>query len=378
MTNPVLDDLMKPEINLEQESANQIVVQDRSVKVNMPTLTPEELEKAKELARNLDETKSQTVITYGANAQERLSAFSQNVLSNVQSKDLGEVGSTLTDLMYNIQEANPDDLLAENKSIFRRLFGKVKRSIFEISQRYQDLGSGIDKISEKLNIEQKGLIEDNEMLDGLYNENLNYFKALNVYIAGAELKLQELDDTLIPEAKQKALANQDDMLAVQSVQDLEAYKNRLDKRAHDLRLARQMTIQQAPQIRLIQNTNQELAEKIQTSINTAIPLWKNQVTIALTLLKQKDALTSQRMVSETTNNLLLNNSQMLKGSSIEAAKENERGLIDVETLKVTQQNLIDTIQETLSIQAEGHKKRREGERQMMELEENLKQKLLEM
>lgn len=241
------------------------------------------------------------------------------------------------------------------------------------------IGAGIDKISAKLNNEQQGLLQDNEMLDKLYDENLNYFKALNVYIAGAEFKIEELEQEILPAARQEAQgAGDDGALAVQKVSDLEAYKNRLDKRAHDLRLARQLTIQQAPQIRLIQNTNQELAEKIQTSINTAIPLWKNQVAIALTLLKQKDALASQRIVSETTNDLLRKNSEMLKSSTIEAAEENERGLIDVETLKVTQQNLIETIQETMRIQSDGRQKRQQTEQELVKMEDEIKQKLLEL
>ena len=229
-----------------------------------------------------------------------------------------------------------------------------------------------------MNNEQQGLLQDNEMLDKLYDENLNYFKALNVYIAGAELKVQELDTEIIPQARKEAHDSTDNALIVQKVNDLESYKNRLEKRAHDLRLARQLTIQQAPQIRLIQNTNQELAEKIQTSINTAIPLWKNQVAIALTLLKQKDALTSQRIVSETTNDLLRKNSEMLKASTIEAATENERGLVDIETLKLTQQNLVDTIQETMRIQAEGRQKRQQDEVELSKMEEEIKEKLLQL
>ncbi|MEG1095004.1 MAG: toxic anion resistance protein, partial [Lactococcus sp.] len=319
------------------------------------------------------------VIAYGANAQDKISAFSQSVLDKVQAQDLGDVGGSLTDLMYNLQQANPNELVAENKSVFQKMFGKVKKSIFEVTQKYQKIGAGIDKISAKLNNEQQGLLQDNEMLDKLYDENLNYFKALNVYIAGAEFKIEELEQEILPAARQEAQgAGDDGALAVQKVSDLEAYKNRLDKRAHDLRLARQLTIQQAPQIRLIQNTNQELAEKIQTSINTAIPLWKNQVAIALTLLKQKDALASQRIVSETTNDLLRKNSEMLKSSTIEAAEENERGLIDVETLKVTQQNLIDTIQETMRIQSDGRQKRQQTEQELVKMEDEIKQKLLEL
>ena len=201
---------------------------------------------------------------------------------------------------------------------------------------------------------------------------------MSVYIAGAELKIKELDEQTIPQARLATQSSADNAIAVQKISDLENYKNRLDKRQFDLKLARQITIQQAPQIRMIQNTNQELAEKIQTSINTAIPLWKNQVAIALTLLKQKDALTSQRIVSNTTNDLLTKNSEMLKQSSIEAARENERGVVDIETLKITQANLIETIQETMTIQREGAVKRRQGEVELSQLESEIKAKLLEL
>src|SRR5699024_5597823 len=183
----------------------------------------------------------------------------------------------------------------------------------------------------------------------------DYFEALNIYIAAGELKQEELLTKLIPAAVEKAEKSTDQM-DVQKVNDLNQFLDRLEKRTHDLKLARQMTIQQAPQIRLIQNTNQALSEKIQSSINTAIPLWKNQIAIALTLLRQKDAVSAQRQVSETTNDLLKKNSEMLKTSAIETAKENERGIVDIETLQTTQNDLIETIQETLRIQQEGKEK----------------------
>lgn len=385
MGNPVLDDLINQDTGtksvdaLSENQQTELVKMKKNVSLRaVDTLSEEELKKAKALSEQLDENTSQSVIAYGANAQDKISAFSQGVLNKVQAQDLGEVGGSLTDLMYNLQQANPNELVSENKGVFSKMFGKVKKSIFEVTQKYQKIGAGIDKISAKLNNEQAGLLQDNETLDQLYDENLNYFKALNVYIAGAELKIDQMEQEVLPKARQEAKATAENSLAVQKVNDLESYKNRLEKRTHDLRLARQLTIQQAPQIRLIQNTNQELAEKIQTSINTAIPLWKNQVAIALTLLKQKDALTSQRIVSETTNDLLKKNSEMLKNSTIEAAIENERGLIDVDTLKLTQQNLVDTIQETLRIQSEGREKRQQGELELAKMEEEIKQKLLQL
>lgn len=375
MANDILDDLMTADQSITLENP---ITQSTTTENAVTTLSQEELGKAKELSKSLDENNSQSVIEYGSLAQKKIGDFSQSVLNKVQAKDLGEVGTALTDLMYQLQESNPNDLVAEDPGFFKKMFGKVKKSIFEITQKYQKLGAGIDKISIKLTHEYKGLLDDNKTLETLYAENLDYFHALNVYIAGAELKIKELDETIIPQARIEAENTPDNAIAVQKISDLESYKNRLDKRQYDLKLARQITIQQAPQIRMIQNTNQELAEKIQTSINTAIPLWKNQVAIALTLLKQKDALTSQRIVSSTTNDLLTKNSEMLKQSSIEVARENERGVVDIETLKTTQANLIETIQETMNIQREGAIKRRQGEVELAQLEEEIKTKLLEL
>ena len=380
MANELLDELMQADQAAKVVGNPPLetqVVESQNV-MTVPSLSEEELGKAKELAKSLDENNAQSVIEYGAVAQKKIGDFSQSVLNKVQTKDLGEVGTALTDLMYQLQESNPSDLAAEDPGFFKKMFGKVKKSIFEVTQKYQKLGAGIDKISIKLSHEYKGLLEVNKTLETLYAENLDFFNALSVYIAGAELKIKELDEQTIPQARLAAQSSADNAIAVQKISNLENYKNRLDKRQFDLKLARQITIQQAPQIRMIQNTNQELAEKIQTSINTAIPLWKNQVAIALTLLKQKDALTSQRIVSNTTNDLLTKNSEMLKQSSIEAARENERGVVDIETLKTTQANLIETIQETMTIQREGAVKRRQGEVELSQLEAEIKAKLLEL
>lgn len=221
------------------------------------------------------------------------------------------------------------------------------------------------------------MVNDNRLLNQLYDKNKDYFDALNIYLAAGELKVQELRETTIPAAEQKAKTTGDQM-DLQTVTDLNQFVDRLEKRLYDLKLAREITIQQAPQIRLIQNTNQVLAEKIQASINTAIPLWKNQVAVALTLLRQKDAVTAQRQVSATTNDLLKKNSEMLKLSSIETAKENERGVVDIETLQKTQNDLIETLQETLKIQQEGREKRINAESELANMENNLKQQLLTM
>ncbi|MBP1047708.1 toxic anion resistance protein [Enterococcus sp. BWM-S5] len=332
---------------------------------------------AAELASKIDLQDTQAVISYGSNAQTKLGEFSQSMLNHVQAQDIGPIGDSLTDLMYRLNEANPDELRAGEGNIFQKMFGKVKQSIFEITAKYQKIGAQIDKIAVKLDREKDGLLKDNLMLEQLYNKNKDYFDALNIYIAAGELKIEELNTKIIPEAMKKAEETGDQM-DVQIANDYTQFLDRLDKRTHDLRLARQIAIQQAPQIRLIQNTNQALAEKIQASINTAIPLWKNQVVIALTLLRQKDAVTAQRQVSETTNDLLKKNSEMLKISAIETAKENERGIVDIETLQKTQNDLVETIQETLRIQQEGKEKRRAAEIELGHMEEDLKNKLLEL
>lgn len=380
--NSVLDDLLKQDLNLptddltqtQQKELSQVQETAKAVRT-IDKLSPENAQAAKQLAEQIDVTNAQAVLSYGATAQTKLSEFSNSMLSRVQKQDIGEIGDTLTDLMTQLSEANPAELSSGNASFFKKMFGKIKQSIFEITAKYQSIGASIDTIAVRLNKEKDGLVQDNKMLENLYKQNLDYFNALSVYIAAAELKMDELNNTTIPQAVQKAQETGEQMDA-QIVQDYQQFLDRLDKRTYDLKLARQITIQQAPQIRLIQNTNQALAEKIQTSITTAIPLWKNQVVIALTLLKQKSAATAQRQVSETTNDLLSKNSEMLKISAIETAKENERGLVDIETLQKTQNNLIETIEETLKIQQEGREKRRAAEIELSTMENDLKQKLL--
>ena len=348
---------------------------EASPKKLIDTLDEKHQEQARALAKQIDEKNLQTIISYGAAAQKQLGEFSHQMLSHVQAKDTGEIGDILNDLMERLNETDPNDLVAENQGFFQKFFGKIKKSIYEMQAKYQEVGSQVDKISIRLDHEKNGLLNDNLSLEQLYQRNKDFFDALNIYIAAGELKLAELQETLIPEALEKARVTGDQM-DVQVVNDLEQFLDRLEKRNHDLKLTRQMTIQQAPQIRLIQNTNQALAEKIQSSITTTIPLWKNQIAIAMTLLRQKDAVTAQRQVSETTNQLIQKNSEMLKISTIETARENERGIIDLETLQKTQKDLIETLEETLKIQQEGRARRRKAEVELTNMEEDLRQKLL--
>ncbi len=356
---------------------SQELVEATKVDKLIERLPDDRQKQAYALAKQIDEKNMQAIISYGSAAQKQLGDFSHSMLDHVQNQDTGEIGESLNELMYRLNETSPSDLRAEDKNVFRKMFGKIKQSVYEMTAKYQQIGAQIDKIAIKLDRDKNSLLNDNIMLEQLYQKNEDYFHALNIYIAAGEVKSEELELKIIPEAIAKAEQTTSQM-DVQIVNDLKQFLDRLEKRTYDLRLARQMTIQQAPQIRLIQNTNQALAEKIQASIHTAIPLWKNQVAVAMTLLRQKDAVTAQRQVSQTTNDLMLKNSEMLKISAIETAKENERGVIDLETLEKTQNDLVETLQETLKIQQEGRVKRKAAEKQLSTMEVELRGHLLDL
>ncbi|UYM82517.1 toxic anion resistance protein [Heyndrickxia coagulans] len=340
-------------------------------------LPEENRQKAYELAKQIDPANHQAVILYGTQAQSKLLNFSHAMLDQVQKKDIGEIGDILNDLMKKLEQVNPEELAPEKKNFFSRMFGKISNSVQELLSKYQKTSAQIDRISVKLDLSKKTLLKDIQLLEQLYEKNKDYFHALNIYIAAGELKLEELNTKTIPEMKKKAEATGDQM-AFQEVNDMTQFADRLEKRLHDLKLSRQITIQSAPQIRLIQNTNQTLAEKIQSSIMTAIPLWKNQIAIALTLIRQRHAVEAQKQVSKTTNELLLRNAEMLKSNTIETAQENERGLVDIETLKKTQESLISTLEETLRIQQEGRSRRFQAEQELATMENELKQKLMNL
>jgi uncharacterized protein YaaN involved in tellurite resistance len=375
----MLDDL------LGNPFADPISAQDQPILATQQTekqvklidvIPPENREKAFQLAQQIDPKNHQAIITYGTQAQSKLMTFSNSMIEHVKKEDIGEVGEILSDLMKKFNEVNPDELKPEKRTMFSRMFGKIQNSLQEVLSKYQKTGAQIDRISVKLERSKNTLMSDVVFLEKLYEHNKEYFHALNVYIAAGELKLDELNQSTIPKLKQKAEHTQDQM-AFQEVNNMMQFADRLDKRIYDLKLSREITVQSAPQIRLIQNTNQALIEKIQSSIMTAIPLWKNQVAIALTLIHQRNAVEAQKQVSKTTNELLLKNAEMLKTNTIETAKENERGLIDIETLKKTQENLIQTLEETIRIQQEGRVKRRQAEHELAQMEDELKQKLLD-
>ncbi len=372
----LIDDLLANPFDGVQELEKVSSQEAKPVKL-IDVIPEENRAKAYQLAEQIDPTNHQAMISYGTPAQSKLLTFSNSMLEHVQKKDVGEVGSIINDLMKKLNELSPDELKPDKPSFFARMFGKLSGSVQEVLSKYQKTGAQIDRISVKLDRSKNILLSDIVILEKLYETNKEYFQALNVYIAAGEIKLEEIHEKTIPELRKSAESSNDQM-KFQEVNDMLQFAERLDKRLHDLKLSREITIQSAPQIRLIQNTNQALVEKIQSSIMTAIPLWKNQVAIALTLIRQRHAVEAQKQVSKTTNDLLLKNSEMLKTNTIETAKENERGLVDIETLKKTQANLISTLEETMRIQEEGRHKRRQAEQELASMENELKQKLLEI
>lgn len=381
-TNASIEDLLRdpfgettsmPELDMETTEKPEQAVSGQTYE-NLPT---EQQDQARQLADQIDFTDSDAVLNYGSAAQKKIGEFSHNVLNHVQNQETGEIGSSINDLMYYLEESDPEELVKQDKNFFQKIFSRAKRSIYETTAKYQKIGAQVDKIALQLDKQKSMLLEDNKMLSRLYEQNLDYYEALNIYIGAGELRLQELQVEIIPKALADAENNPDQMM-VQKVNDLNQFLNRLDKRVHDLRVTRQITLQQAPQIRLIQNTNQALAERIQTSINTAIPLWKNQIVISLSLLRKKDAVAAQRKVADATNEMLEKNSEMLKQSSIDTARETERAVVDIETLEKIQSDLIETLQETLSIQQQGSQKRRDAEQQLVTMEDQLRDQLLQI
>ena len=366
-------------MDTQTQALNNLITLDHvtSNEVAVTQLSEEQKAKAMTIAKTIDEKDLNTIINFGAETQQQVSDFANQMIANVKNKDTGSIGDSLNELLINLNELKPNALVAKDSNIFLRIFGNIRKSIQLAQMRFQEVGEQVDKISIKLATDKDGLLHDNAALEELYKRNKSFFDELNVYIGAGEMKIEELQQKLIPEAMQKAQESGDQM-DVQVVNDLHQFLDRLEKRNHDLKLTRQMTIQQAPQIRLIQNTNQTLAEKIQSSITTTIPLWKNQIAIAMTLLRQTDAVTAQRQVSETTNQLIQKNSEMLKISTIETARENERGIIDLETLQKTQQNLIETLEETLQIQQEGRMRRKAAEIELNRLEGTMQQQLLQL
>lgn len=334
--------------------------------------TPAENKRIREIADSIDIGDSQSIIEYGVGAQSDIADFSDRVLEQVRSKDSGYAGEALNDLMVNVNEINVDGIsdLPKN-SLLRRLSRKIKKFI----GRYEKLSSQIDSIVRKLEAARDSLFRDIELLDQLYEKNLEYLRELDIYIAAGDIRIKQLREEVLPAIRAEA-ENSDDPVKTQELRDMEAMTDRFEKRIHDLRLSRMVAIQAMPQTRLVQNNDQVLVERIQSSILNTIPLWKSQIVIAIALFRQKSALKIQKEVTDTTNELLKKNAEMLKTGSIETAQEAERGIVEIETLKQVNADLIETISETLRIQHEGRIARENAEKELDVLEKELKDKLL--
>lgn len=357
--------------NAQEEKKQEIAEITKQVE----RITPAERQKIDEIKNNIDLMDSQMTEQYGVGAQKNIAAFSETILSQIKSKDAGHVGDIMTDLMVKVKDADIDG--SDDGNFLKKLpfFNKLSNNTEKYLAKFQTVETQIDKIESELDKARMGLLKDIGVLDNLYQKNVEYFNDLQLYIFAGEEKLNELKTDTLPGLRQEAVESNDPM-ATQLVNDFENTVNRFEKKVHDLKLSKTLAIQTAPQIKLIQNNDKALVDKIQTAILNTIPLWKSQVVIALSLSKQKAGIEMQRSVTETTNDLLRKNSEMLKTNTIDVAKESEKGIVELETLKKVNDDLITTIDETLKIQKEGQARRLAAEQELLKIEETLKQSLL--
>lgn len=343
-------------------------------KLDLNRLSPEEQAAVREFAKQIDVTDTNMVLNYGAAAQKNVAEFSASALSNVRNKDLGQVGDMLSALVVELQGFNFSE---EEKKGLAGLFRKTKNKIASLKAHYDKVQVNVDKITEALDNHWRVLTKDIAMLDKMYDMNQAYNKELSMYIIAGKLRLEELRKTELPKLQEKARQSglPED---AQAANDFANMLGRFEKRLHDLELTRMISIQMAPQIRMIQNNDSLMAEKIQTSIVNTIPLWKSQMVLALSMYHSQQAMSAQREVSNLTNELLRRNAEALRQGSVDVAREAERGIVDLETLKHTNEELIRTLEEVRQIQEEGRARRAEAEVELGRIEGELKQKLLEL
>ncbi|MDF2514253.1 MAG: hypothetical protein K0S04_4119 [Herbinix sp.] len=337
------------------------------------TLTPEEKKMVDNFAEQIDLTKSSQILQYGVGAQKKIADFSESALNNVKTKDLGEIGEMLTSVVTELKGFGDE----EEEKGFLGFFKKTSNKLTALKAKYDKAEVNVNKIIEALETNQIQLLKDIAMLDKMYELNKTYFKELSMYILAGKKKLAKVLAEDLPVLAQKAAASglPED---AQAVNDLTAICNRFEKKIHDLELTRIISIQMAPQIRLVQGNDTLMAEKIQSTIVNTIPLWKSQMVLAMGVTHSTQAARAQKEVTDMTNELLRKNAETLKLATIETAKESERGIVDIETLRVTNESLISTLDEVLRIQTEGRQKRKEAEVELNRIEVELKNKLLEM
>ena len=336
-------------------------------------LTEAEQETVKNFAEQIDVTNTNMVMQYGVSAQKHISDFSSSTLNNIRSKDMGDVGGMLTNLTVELQGLNFDE---EEKKGLRGLLNRGKNRLATLKAQFDKAEVNVNKIVSSLEKHQVTLMKDIAMLDKMYELNTNYFKELTMYILAGKTRLQQVQEVDLKNIQAKAVETglPED---AQAANDLANMINRFEKRLHDLELTRIISIQMSPQIRMIQNNDTLMLEKLQTSIMSTIPLWKSQMVMAVSMEHSKQAMQAQRSVTDMTNELLKKNSETLKTGTVDIAREAERGIVDMETLRQTNQNLIDTLDEVRQIQVEGSKRREEASVELTKIEGELKQKMLE-
>ena len=370
-----LDDLLSKRAQQPQEKALELAPEKELERIAQAVeeLTPAERAEVEKIKEGLDLTDSAAIIDFGTAAQKNIADFSDSILCNVRAKDSGYVGELLGELLTNVKSFEPkssDGGFLKKLPLVSSLVGKAETMM----QGYEKVSVQVEKVKTSLQKARMLMMKDVTMLDTLFAKNLEYFKTLELYIRAGEEKMQEMRETTLPKLRAQAAASSDPM-AAQVVSDFESSVERFEKKVHDLKISKTISIQTAPQIRLIQNNDKVLIDRVQSAIFNAIPLWKNQMVIALGLANQRKVLEMQHSVNEMTNDLLKKNAEMLKIGTIETAKENERSIVDIETVRKVNDDLVTTIEETLKIQQDGRAKRRAAEAELVALESRLKKAL---
>ena len=364
---------LEPDLGEFEKKEEPVKVEQPQPKEEAPALTPAEQQMVNEFAAKIDIENTNQILQYGAGTQKKMADFSDTALENVKMQDLGEIGDLITNVVGELRDFDAQD----DGGRFFGFFKKQSSKIENLKNKYDKAEVSIEKITDSLQQHQVRLLKDSAMLDKMYEQNLNYFKELTMYILAGKKTLEETRNGKLAELKNKAMMSglPED---AQAARDLDEKCNRFEKKLHDLELTRTIAMQTAPQIRLIQNNDTVMVEKIQTTIVNTIPLWKSQMVLALGIAHSAEAAQAQRQVTDITNELLRKNAEMLHTATVETAKESERGIVDLETLQKTNADLIQTLDDVMRIQMEGRQKRQAAESEMRRMEDELKRKLLEI
>ena len=362
---------LEPDLG-ELEKKEEVIPKKQLQEEEVPVLTPEEQKMVNDFAAKIDIENTNQILQYGAGTQKKMADFSDTALENVKTQDLGEIGELISNVVGELKDF---DVQEEGK--FFGFFRKQTSKMENLKNKYDKAQANVEKITDSLQQHQVRLMKDSAMLDKMYEQNLNYFKELTMYILAGKKKLEETRNGKLAEMKNKAALSglPED---AQAARDLDEKCSRFEKKLHDLELTRTIAMQTAPQIRLIQNNDTVMVEKIQTTIVNTIPLWKSQMVLALGIAHSAEAAQAQRQVTDITNELLRKNAETLHMATVETAKESERGIVDIETLRKTNADLIQTLDDVMRIQMEGRQKRQAAEMEMHRMEEELRRKLLEI